>query len=174
MMGAEREKRAIIARSEGKMQSMINDSEGSMSEMINRSEGEMQRRVNWAEGKANEIEAIAEATATSIEKMSEALISPGGVESMKLRLYTDYLEKIANLAKPNTQIIMPMDLGNFDQMMQGLGLSSIGTRIEDAAQEIEKVVEKKSLKTDVSQQKKPEPDNNPPLGGGFTGLSSGS
>ena len=52
---AEREKRAILAKSEGDKQSRINMSEGKKMEMINISEGEMQKKINEAEGKAEEI-----------------------------------------------------------------------------------------------------------------------
>ncbi|MCA9565298.1 MAG: paraslipin, partial [Myxococcales bacterium] len=67
-MGAERERRALMARSEGEKQSRINNSEGVMMELVNRSEGEMQRRINEAEGEAQEILTIAHATAESIGK----------------------------------------------------------------------------------------------------------
>ena len=72
-VNAERERRAIVAKSEGDRQSRINKSEGLKMELINRSEGEMQRRINEAQGKAKEIEAIAVATAESIEKIADAL-----------------------------------------------------------------------------------------------------
>lgn len=166
MMAAEREKRAIIARSEGKKQSMINDSEGKMREMINRSEGEKQRRINAAEGRANEITAIAEATAQSIEKMSEALVMPGGVESVKLRLYKEYISRLSLLAKQENKILLPMNLTDFDGLLNGLGLSGIGVNLEEAAQEIEKVVEHAA-----ETQQKPQLPKPP---GGFSGLSTGA
>ena len=71
-VNAERERRAVLARSEGDRQSRINMSEGRKTEMINKSEGEMQRRVNEAEGKAEEILAIARAVSDSIRKVGAA------------------------------------------------------------------------------------------------------
>lgn len=68
-VNAERERRALLAKSEGDKQSKINRSEGVKAEMINRSEGEMQKRINEAEGKAEEILTIAKATAESIERI---------------------------------------------------------------------------------------------------------
>ena len=71
---AERNRRAIVEKSVGAMQSLINTSEGQMTEMINRSEGEMQKRINEAQGKAQEILAIGFATAESIRKLPRRLL----------------------------------------------------------------------------------------------------
>ena len=60
---ADRQKRAVIARSVGEMEARINHSIGVMEEAINRSEGEKARQINEAEGRAQEILAIAAATA---------------------------------------------------------------------------------------------------------------
>jgi regulator of protease activity HflC (stomatin/prohibitin superfamily) len=54
-MRAEREKRAMIAESEGERQSKINRAEGERQQAIALSEGERMRRINEAEGKAKEI-----------------------------------------------------------------------------------------------------------------------
>jgi regulator of protease activity HflC (stomatin/prohibitin superfamily) len=67
-MRAEREKRAVIAESEGQKQAIINRAEGDRQEMIARSEGEKQKRINEAEGKAKEIEFVASATANGFVK----------------------------------------------------------------------------------------------------------
>jgi len=139
--------------------------------MINKSEGEMTRRINEAEGKAQEIEALATATATSVEKMADALVYPGGVESVKMRLYEAYLSQISQLAQKNTKIILPVDISNFEDLIDGLGLSSIGKGAEEAAEEIEKVVEEivkiqpDKFKVNVANVKKEEPvktENAPP------------
>jgi regulator of protease activity HflC (stomatin/prohibitin superfamily) len=68
-VNAERERRALLAKSEGDKQARINTSEGQRLEMINLSEGEMQKTINEAEGRASEILSLALATAESIEKM---------------------------------------------------------------------------------------------------------
>src|SRR6056297_4038389 len=49
-MTAERERRAVIAKSEGVRDSNVNDAQGRRAEMVNISEAEMQRRINEAEG----------------------------------------------------------------------------------------------------------------------------
>ena len=51
-MRAEREKRAMIAESEGERQAKINRAEGERQEAIALSEGERMRKINEAEGKA--------------------------------------------------------------------------------------------------------------------------
>jgi regulator of protease activity HflC (stomatin/prohibitin superfamily) len=58
-MRAEREKRAVIAESEGTKQAKINNAEGDKQELIKKSEGEMQKRINEAAGRASEIEQLA-------------------------------------------------------------------------------------------------------------------
>lgn len=124
-MTAERDRRAVIAKSEGVKGSKINDAEGVRAEMINISEAEMQRRINEAEGLAQEIEAIAEATAISIEKIADALSQPMGAEAMQLRLAEKYLGKLKGLGREENQIIIPQDISNYDAVMKGLDLSEL-------------------------------------------------
>lgn len=121
-MTAERERRAVVARSEGQQQSKINDAEGQKQELINQSEGEMQKRVNEAEGRAQEIEEIADATAEAIESVAAAVTSPGGEEAVKLRLAEQYLETIARLGKKENKVLLPADLTRFDAVIDGLAL----------------------------------------------------
>jgi len=121
-MSAERERRALIARSEGDKQSRINASEGKKMEAINKSEGEKQRRINEAEGRAEELLAIARATAESIEKLGAAMSAPGGEEAIKLRLSESYLGKLQHLARPDKRIIIPADMSRVDQLLAAVGL----------------------------------------------------
>ncbi|MFU8813504.1 MAG: SPFH domain-containing protein [Balneolaceae bacterium] len=125
-MTAERERRAVIARSEGVRDSAVNNAEGRKAEVVNISQAEMQRRINEAEGWANEIEAIAEATAISIEQLADAVNQPKGVDAMKLQLKEKYLGMLAGLGKKENQIILPKDLTNFDGLMNGLSLDHLG------------------------------------------------
>lgn len=62
-MRAEREKRALIAQSEGEMQARINMAEGAKAAAIAESEGKLQAMKNQAEGDAVLIRAVAQATA---------------------------------------------------------------------------------------------------------------
>ena len=115
-MTAERDRRAVIAKSEGVQGSKINDAEGIKAEMVNISEAEMQRQINEAEGLANEIESIAEATAISIEKIAYALSQPMGADAMKLRLSEKYLETLEGLGQDKN------DISSYDAVMKGLSL----------------------------------------------------
>lgn len=126
---ADRDRRAIVARSEGEKQSRINRSEGKKMELINLSEGEMQRRVNEAEGHAAEIRAIAEATAVSLEKLADAAVLPGGEDAIRMQLAQRYVEKLQHLARQETSVILPADLTKLDALLSGvgLGLTSAGT-----------------------------------------------
>ncbi len=128
-MGAERDRRALLAASEGQKRSRINDSEGRMAEAVNRSQGEMQRRINEAQGKAEEILAIAKATAESIEKVGAALAQPGGIEAANLRISKQYLGKLGALAQPRTQVLLPADLTGMDDLLNGIALADAPERI---------------------------------------------
>ncbi|MEP1151265.1 MAG: paraslipin [Balneola sp.] len=121
-MTAERDRRAVIAKSEGVQGSKVNDAEGIKAEMVNISEAEMQRQINEAEGLANEIESIAEATAISIEKIAAALSQPMGAEAMKLRLSEKYLNTLEGLGQDKNDIILPKDISSYDAVMKGLSL----------------------------------------------------
>lgn len=114
---AEREKRAVIARSLGEMESKINYSEGEMAEAVNRSEGEKEKWINEAEGRAAEIRALATATAASLRKLAEALDAEGGDEALSLQLAEQYIGELRALARKDTQVILPMDLSDLDSML---------------------------------------------------------
>jgi regulator of protease activity HflC (stomatin/prohibitin superfamily) len=132
-MTAERERRAVVARSEGEQQSTVNDAKGIKQEVINQSEGEMQRRINEAEGRAQEIEAIAEATASAIEEVAAAVSTPGGEEAVKLRLAEQYLNTIAKLGKENNEVLLPADLTRYDSIISGLALDDFTLHTGDGA-----------------------------------------
>ena len=121
-MGAERDRRALLARAEGEKESRINKSLGTRAELVNESEGEMQRRINEAEGKAAEVLALSKATAQSIEKMGWALAQPGGSDAIKLQLSKRYLEKLEHLGHPRTRVVLPADLAQMDQLLGSIGL----------------------------------------------------
>ena len=124
-MTAERDRRAIIAKSEGVKGSKVNDAEGMKEEIINISEAEMQRRINEAEGTAEEILSIAEATANSIEQIADALSQPKGTEAMKLQLSEKYLNVLSGLGRDENSIILPKDISNYDAIMDGLSLDEL-------------------------------------------------
>jgi regulator of protease activity HflC (stomatin/prohibitin superfamily) len=122
-VSAERERRAILAESEGDKQSRINRSEGLKAELINRSEGEMQRRINEAEGYAEEILSIAAATAESIEKIAEVVNRPGGSAALKLGLNERYIDTIEGLEA--SRIILPANIMEYQAWLDNLGLDRL-------------------------------------------------
>ena len=122
-VNAERERRAILATSEGDKQSRISRSQGLKTELINKSEGEKQRRINEAEGRASEIRSIAAATAESIQKISEVVSSPGGTEAMKLQLNDRYLNVLESLG--DSKIILPANLVTYKGWTDNLSLDEI-------------------------------------------------
>ena len=111
-MRAEREKRALIAESEGERQSRINRAEGEKCEAIAHSEGEKQKRINEAQGRAEEIRLVAEATANGIATIASALRCEGGSDAVNLQLAEKYIAEFGKLAKANNTMIIPSDLSN--------------------------------------------------------------
>jgi regulator of protease activity HflC (stomatin/prohibitin superfamily) len=111
-MRAEREKRAMIAESEGERQAKINRAEGERQQAIALSEGERARRVNEAEGRAKEILLVAEAQAEGISKVAAALNGKGGIESVNMQLAQQYLKEFGNLAKQHNTMIIPSNLAD--------------------------------------------------------------
>ena len=111
-MRAEREKRAMIAESEGERQAKINRAEGERQQAIALSEGERARKINEAEGRAKEILLVADAQAEGIRKVAQALGEKGGIESVNMQLAQQYLAQFGNLAKTNNTMIIPSDLAN--------------------------------------------------------------
>lgn len=111
-MRAEREKRALIATSEGDMQAKINRAEGDKQELIARSEGEKMKRINEAEGSAAEIEAVALATAKGIREIASAIEEAGGRDAVNLRIAEQYIGEFGKLAKVNNTMILPTNLAD--------------------------------------------------------------
>ena len=111
-MRAEREKRAVIAESEGDRQAKINRAEGEKQEMIAQSEGEKQKRINEAEGRAAEIEKVAIATALGVREIAKAINAEGGQDAVNLRIAEQYIEEFGNLAKESNSMIIPTNLAD--------------------------------------------------------------
>ncbi len=118
-MRAEREKRAMIAESEGERQARINRAEGEKQEAIAKSEGEKMRRINEAEGKAQEIQLVAQATASGLEAIAKSISSSdGGVEAVNLRLAEQYLAEFGKLAKESTTMVLPSNLTDIASVLK--------------------------------------------------------
>jgi len=117
-MRAEREKRAVIAESEGDRQAKINRAEGDRASMIAQSEGEKQRRINEAEGRASEIRKVASATAEGIREIAKSINEKGGMHAVNLRIAEQYINEFGNLAKAGNSMIIPSDLANIAGMVK--------------------------------------------------------
>ncbi|MFA6541947.1 MAG: SPFH domain-containing protein [Bacteroidota bacterium] len=111
-MRAEREKRALIAESEGDKQAKINRAEGDKQEAIAKSEGEKMKRINEAEGRGQEIERVAQATAKGIREIANAINEKGGADAVNLRIAEQYLGEFGKLAQKNNTMIIPSNLSD--------------------------------------------------------------
>jgi regulator of protease activity HflC (stomatin/prohibitin superfamily) len=118
---AEREKRALIAASEGRRQEQINIASGEREASIARSEGDRQASINRAQGEAAAIVALAEASATALRQVGAAIREPGGQDAVNLRVAEEYVDAFRNLAKTNNSIIVPANMGD----MSGLIASAL-------------------------------------------------
>ncbi|HXA47991.1 MAG TPA: stomatin-like protein [Burkholderiaceae bacterium] len=114
---AEREKRALIAASEGRKQEQINIATGEREASIAKSEGEKQASINRAEGQAAAILAIAQASAEAIRKTAAAIREPGGSDAVSLKVAEQYVSAFAHLAKTNNSIIVPANLGDISSLI---------------------------------------------------------
>ena len=104
---AEREKRALIAKSEGQRQEQINLADGERQSAILQSEGEKQAAINKAQGEATAIRVIAEANAAAVRAVAEAIGEKGGMDAANLKVATQYVEAFGNLAKASNTLIVP-------------------------------------------------------------------
>lgn len=120
---AERDKRALIALSEGRKQEQINlatgereaairQSEGEKQSLINQSEGHRQAQINQAMGEAEALRLVADATAEAISKVATTLSQPGGIEAVNLKVAEQYVAAFAQLAKESNTLILPSNAGD--------------------------------------------------------------
>ncbi|MGH8427626.1 MAG: SPFH domain-containing protein [Gammaproteobacteria bacterium] len=103
---AERQKRALIAKSEGDRQ-----------QAINVAEGEKRSRVLGAEGEAIAINTVVKAQADAIRTIAAALGEDGGDLAMRMRLASDLISQYGNLAKASTTMIVPAEMGDLSRFL---------------------------------------------------------
>lgn len=104
---AEREKRALIASSEGRQQEQVNIANGQRAAAIAKSEGEKQSVINHAQGEAQAIVAVAEATAQALERVAEAIRQPGGEQAVQLKIAERAVDAYGKLAQEANSLIVP-------------------------------------------------------------------
>jgi len=109
---AEREKRAVIATSEGKRQQEINIADGQRQAAILESEGQKQAQINKAQGEAGAIELVANANANAVRVVAAAIEAQGGMSAANLKVAEKYIEAFGNLAKVNNTLIIPSNLAD--------------------------------------------------------------
>ena len=108
---AEREKRALIAASEGRRQEQINIATGEREAFIARSEGAKLAAINNAQGEASAITAVAEANAKAIEVVAAAIRQPGGELAVQLKVAERAVDAYSLVAKDSkTTLIVPSNM----------------------------------------------------------------
>lgn len=114
---AEREKRAVVAASEGKKQEAINLAEGARAAAVARSEGEKQSKINVAEGQAAATVALANATAEALRQVAAATETPGGMNAVNLQVAQKYVEAFAKVAETSNTLVVPANMGDLASMI---------------------------------------------------------
>jgi regulator of protease activity HflC (stomatin/prohibitin superfamily) len=109
---AEREKRALIAKSEGQRQQEINIADGQRQAAILASEGQKQAAINSAQGQAAAIQLVAEANAGAVRVVAAAIGTEGGMNAANLKVAEKYIEAFSNLAKTGNTLIVPTNLAD--------------------------------------------------------------
>ena len=124
---AEREKRALIAASEGKRQEQINLADGERQAYIAKSEGEKQAAINNAQGEAAAITAVADATAQAIERIAAAIRLPGGEQAVQLKVAEKAVDAYGRVAADaTTTLIVPGNMTEVSSLI-GSAMKMIGT-----------------------------------------------
>ena len=114
---AERQKRAVIAKSEGDKQQAINVSEGERQQQINRAEGERQSQILRAQGQAQAVTTVAEATAKALATVGTALSEEGGKDAMMMRVAEDFISQWGAIAKEFSVMIVPADMSDVSKIV---------------------------------------------------------
>ena len=133
---AEREKRAVVAASEGRKLEQINLATGAKEAAIAQSEGEKQAQINKAQGQAAATLAIAQATAEALRMVAEATNAPGGMNAVNLQVAEKYVEAFSKLAKEGNTLVVPANLGDLSTlitsamtMVKGVGANGGATQV---------------------------------------------
>ena len=116
---AEREKRAVVAASEGKKLEQINLATGAKEAAIAKSEGEKMAAINKAEGEAAATLAMAKATAEALRKVAQATQEPGGMNAVNLQVAEEYVKAFANIAQKGTTLVVPANMGDMTSLVAG-------------------------------------------------------
>jgi regulator of protease activity HflC (stomatin/prohibitin superfamily) len=114
---AEREKRALIAKSEGERQQEINLADGKRQAAVLESEGDKTAAINRAQGEATAIRVLAEATAAGVRAVAEAIADRGGLDAANLKVAQQYVDAFANLAKTSNTVIIPANTADVAGML---------------------------------------------------------
>jgi regulator of protease activity HflC (stomatin/prohibitin superfamily) len=109
---AEREKRALIAKSEGQRQEEINLADGEKQAKILQSEGDKQAAINKAQGDATAIRVVADAQAEAVKVVAQALSAEGGISAANLRIAENYVAAFGEIAKQGSTLIIPSNLSD--------------------------------------------------------------
>lgn len=133
---AERERRAVVAASEGRKLEQINLATGAKEAAIAQSEGEKQAEINKAQGQAAATLAIAQATAEALRMVAEATNAPGGMNAVNLQVAEKYVEAFSKLAKEGNTLVVPANLGDLSTlitsamtMVKGTGSANGATQV---------------------------------------------
>ena len=114
---AERERRAVVARSEGQRTEQINLADGQRQAAIAQSEGERQAAINKAQGEADAILSVARATAEALETVGKAIQSSGGDKAVQLKVAEQYVDAFSKIAKEGNTVVVPANMADLSGLI---------------------------------------------------------
>ena len=114
---AEREKRALIAKSEGQRQQETNLADGEKQAKVLQSEGAKIAAINKAQGESAAIQLVADATANGVRAVAAAIGAQGGLQAANLKVAQQYIDAFGNLAKTGNTLIVPANLTDIAAMV---------------------------------------------------------
>ena len=131
---AEREKRAVIATSEGKRQEQINLADGEKQAAIAKSEGEKQAAINNAQGEAAAITEVATATAVALARIGTAIRQPGGEQAVQLKVAERAVDAYSQLAaQARTTLVVPSNMTEVSALIGSAMKMVQAQKLEDQA-----------------------------------------
>lgn len=116
-VAAERQKRAVILESEGRMQAEINKAEAEKAQIVLSSEAAYTDKVNRAKGESEAIILVAQASAKGIDTIANSIEQKGGNEAVSLKIAEQYIQAFSKVANNANTVLLPANLDNPSSMI---------------------------------------------------------
>ncbi|MEN2498254.1 MAG: Stomatin-like protein 2, mitochondrial [Marteilia pararefringens] len=151
---AEREKRALILRSEAQRESAINVASGNRESKILESEARRIEQINEAEGESKAFRLNAEAQANALEMIGHKLAELNNQDAAKFSLAMKYMESFGNVAQKCNTVILPSDMTDGNRMItQGISVFNALSKANSSNETSDSSVPESVINNDVKKEK---------------------